>query len=237
MKVFSSRIYRRLSSAFTLIETLVVVSIIVLILAMSAPSLMQSMNASKLSSAGDSVVGFFGEAQQMAMSQNLPVEVRFFKYKTPLNEVVNFRAYQMFKVTTPPATGGGTAVTEVIQPVGTMVRFPTGIVLLDNTTLSPALTGSSITDRIPGGDGTYSGVQGAEYCALRFMTDGSCRQVGVTTSGIAALVYQTLPTSFVTLIGEQGDQVITAATLPKNFYTIQVDPFTGKTRTYRPGAN
>ncbi|MFM2166589.1 MAG: hypothetical protein RIS79_960, partial [Verrucomicrobiota bacterium] len=85
--------------AFTLIETLVVVSIIVLILVMTAPSLFSTMQATRLTAAGETVLGFLSEAQQVAQSQNTPVEVRFFRYKTALSPYQAFRSMQMFKIT------------------------------------------------------------------------------------------------------------------------------------------
>jgi hypothetical protein len=58
--------------------------------------------------------------------------------------------------------------------------------------------------------------------------------VGATAGAIASLTYQTLPESFMTLVEYKGVDV-TAGTLPPDFYTVQIDPFTGKARNYRPG--
>jgi hypothetical protein len=67
------------------------------------------------------------------------------------------------------------------------------------------------------------------------MTDGTCRKLSDNpTTGVAAMTYPTLRTSCITLSPEIGQQV-NETNLPKNFYCIQVDPYTGKIRTYRPG--
>ena len=66
------------------------------------------------------------------------------------------------------------------------------------------------------------------------MPDGTCRKVGSTTNGLAALTFQTLPESFFTVTFDIGAE-LTLAKLPKNFFTIQIDPFTGKARNYKPG--
>jgi len=171
-----SNIVRGFAKGFTLIETLVVVSIVVLILALTAPSLYSTIKATKLTSSGDSVLGFLSEAQQMAVSSNVQVEVRFFKYQTPMSPASAFRSMQMFKINHDPISQGGN-FTEVLQPVGDLVRL------------------SAVT-----------------------------------------LTYPSLPASCITLCDDLGRQ-IDMATLPSNFYCIQIDPYTGKMRTYRPGQN
>ncbi|WP_322281165.1 Verru_Chthon cassette protein D [Prosthecobacter sp.] len=220
-------------AAFSLIEMLVVVTIIVLLLAFTTPALMRTMQSSRLTSAGDTLFGAISEAQQMAYAQNVPVEVRFFKFAEGLDTNTNFRAYQMFKVTLTTEEDGD--VVETLVPVNNLTRTPEGIIIVTDQELSPMLSGASLPDSKPGGGAIgYSGVEGAEYNAIRFMTDGSCRKVEETADGLAGLAYQTLPSSFFTITIDNG-QEITTANLPKNFYTIQIDPFTGKARNYKPG--
>lgn len=229
---FWSRHSQSCAAAFTLIEMLVVVTIIVLLLAFSTPALMRTMQATRLSSAGDSLMGAISEAQQIAFSQNTPVEIRFFKYPEGLDKEENFRSYQIFKVTQ-QFTDNGT-LQEKLVPVGNLVRLTDSVIIAPDAKLSPILDGGELKDEREGGDNGYSGVSDAHYNALRFMTDGSCRTVGVTNSGMAVLTYESLPQSFLTVTTESG-QPITVDNLPKNFYTIQIDPFTGKARNYKPG--
>lgn len=225
--------------AFTLIEMLVVVTIIVLLLAFSTPALMRTMQASRLSSSGDALMGAFSEAQQLAFAQNVPVELRFFSYDGDFGDSPLFRAYQMFKVLVVSGGGNATAqIKESVVPAGNLIKLSEGIVIASDSALSPALSGDQINDEKDGGATGYSGVPGATYCAMRFMPDGTCRKVGATTTSegvtLASLVFQTLPESFLTITYD-GGAVITVENLPKNFYTIQVDPFTGKARSYKPG--
>lgn len=230
--------------AFTLIEMLVVVTIIVLLLAFSTPALMRTMQSSRLTSVGDTIFGAISEAQQTAFAQNVPVELRFFKHADQgfSDSPEFFRSYQMFKIVlVTEGVGANATVKESIVPVGNLVRFSDGIVIATDDELSPALSveGEGLEDVKDGGvKPGYSGVADATYSALRFMTDGSCRKVGTTTTvngtTQAALIFQTLPTSFFTITYD-ASQELTAANLPKNFYTIQVDPFTGKARNYKPG--
>jgi len=221
-------------AGFTLIEILVVVTIMIALLAVGTPALMRTMQASRLVNAGDGLMGAISEAQQISFAQNIPVEMRFFKFPEGLDTENNFRAYQTFKVTQVFDTAG--TVTEQLVPVNNLVRLSDSVIIVPDTTLSPILmsSGGDFEDTKKGGSAGYSGVSGARYNALRFMPDGSCRTVGAATGGLAALTYNNLPESFLTVASESG-QAITLENLPKNFYTIQIDPFTGKARNYRPG--
>ncbi|MCB1275003.1 Verru_Chthon cassette protein D [Prosthecobacter sp.] len=222
------------ASAFTLIEMLVVITIIVLLLAFSTPALMRTMQASKLASAGDSLMGAISEAQQIAFAQNLPVEMRFFKFAEGMETEKNFHSYQSFKVTENFKADG--TVEEKLVPVNNLARLPDSVIVVPDVSLSPILSsgGQDFEDERDGTSNGYSGVNGARYNALRFMPDGSCRSVGTTTGGLATLSFSTLPQSFLTVTTESG-QAVKVENLPKNFYTIQIDPFTGKARSYKPG--
>lgn len=228
----------RSGAAFTLIEMLVVVSIIVLLMVFSTPALMRTLQASRLASVGDGLMGAISEAQQVAYAKNAPVEIRFFSYSSPeFNDTAPlFRSYQMFRIVLETeGVGAATTVKETLEPVNNLVKLPDGIVIASSEDLSGALSGGGIKDVGEDDSPTgYSGVEGATYQALRFMTDGSCRAVSTSENGLAQLTYKTLPTSFFTITYDSG-QDITLSSLPKNFYTIQIDPFTGKARNYRPG--
>lgn len=234
---------RQARRAFSLIEMLVVIALVAMILASSTPALMRTMQATRLASTGDSIMGAITEAKQLSYAQNVPVELRFFKYADqdfPGSTVQLFRSYQMFKIVTVTQGVGSNAQTlESVVPVNTLSKLSDGVIIAAGTDLSPLLNGqngTSLDDVKPnaaGGVG-YSGVSGAKYNALRFMPDGSCRKVSAQQNGFAQLEYGTLPNSFFTLTYNSGQEV-TTGNLPKNFYTIQVDPFTGKARNYRPG--
>lgn len=222
-------------------EMLIVVTIIVLIMAAASPALMRTMQSSRLASAGDSLYGAITEAKQLAYAQNVPVELRFFKYGDPdfpNSTVLLFRSYQMFKIVT-TTQGAGAAAQESMVPANNLSKLPEGIIIAAGVDLSPLLngqSGQSLDDVKPnskGGEG-YSGVSGAKYNAVRFMPDGSCRKVSAQQNGFSQLDYGTLPVSFFTITYDSAKDVSTD-NLPKNFYTIQIDPFTGKARNYRPG--
>lgn len=225
--------------AFTLIEMLVVVTIIVLLMAFATPALMRTMQATRLSSTGDSLVGAISEAQQMAYARNLPVEIRFFSYSGDFGGTPLFRSYQTFKIVVTTQQGNGVSQSkETVEPLSNLINLSEGVVIAPDAELSPGLSGDQPKDQKEGGGLGYSGVADATYSALRFMPDGSCRKVTGTTTDqgvtLATLIFQTLPESFFTITYDIG-AVLSPQNLPKNFYTIQIDPFTGKARSYKPG--
>jgi len=223
------------SRAFSLIEMLVVVTIIVLLLVFSSPALSRTLMASKLASAGETVFGAISEAQQMAYASNVPVELRFFKVPDAFGSNPAYRSYQVFKIMQVTDGAGAAAnVKESIEPANNLVNLPEGVIIVSDDALSPALMGDGLQDTKEGASVGYSGVPNAVYNAWRFMPDGTCRKVGKATSGFASLEFQKLTESFLTVTIESG-QAISVQNLPKNFFTIQVDPFTGKARSYKPG--
>ncbi|MBN8420664.1 MAG: Verru_Chthon cassette protein D [Verrucomicrobia bacterium] len=234
---------RQARRAFSLIEMLVVIALVAMIMASATPALMRTMQATRLASTGDSIMGAITEAKQLAYAQNVPVELRFFKYADqdfPGSTVLLFRSYQMFKiVTVTQGVGPNAQTSESVQPVGALTKLSDGIIIAADVGLSPFLNGQNgqsmddIKTNGAGGVG-YSGVSGAKYNAIRFMPDGSCRKVYAQQNGFSQLDYGTLPLSFLTLTFNSGAD-ITTGNLPKNFYTIQIDPYTGKARNYRPG--
>ncbi|MBB5033323.1 Verru_Chthon cassette protein D [Prosthecobacter vanneervenii] len=228
------------SRGFSLIEMLVVITIVVMLLALATPALTRTMQASRLSAAGEAMVGSLSEAQQTASSTNSPVEIRFFSFAEDQDQSPVYHAYQLFKITQVNQGGNGGAVNiqEVMTPVGNLVRLPEGIIIPADDTLSGAIytKGGGVNDTKPGSSSGYSGVNGAKYNAIRFMPDGSCLVVGAATQGGMAVTTtpKDLSKNCFTLTFGSGTPV-TQANLPKNFFVIQIDPYTGKVRSYKPG--
>lgn len=226
---FKHRSAKSCSPAFSLIELLVVITVISILLAFSAPALFNGLGASRLSGAGDRVLTSLSEAQQTAFSQNCAVEVQFYSYAGMLSADSAFRSFRLFKVTNPPATGVPAGNSELVTSMGSIVSLPDGVVISSDESLSPSLSGNGIADV-----SQNSGVPEATYAALRFLPDGTCRKVVSTGNGLASMQFLSLTQSFFTLHEDDG-RAYSGASPPKNFYTIQTDPFTGKSRSYRPG--
>ena len=204
-------------------------------LAFSGPALSRTLMASKLSGAGDTLLGAISQAQQLAFANNIPVDIRFFKVPNGFGENPAYRSYQIFKISQiAEGVGAGATIKEVLVPEGNLVNLPENILIVNDQTLSPALAGDGLPDVRENSSNGYSGVADATFNAWRFMPDGTCRKVGASQNNMATLTFQTLTESFLTITSDAG-QPITEANLPKNFFTIQVDPFTGKARSYKPG--
>lgn len=116
-----------------------------------------------------------------------------------------WRAVQVWKVE--EGTNG-----PVEEPVGKMTVFPQGVIITDTQDLSPLL----------GADGGVSGEVNVpqwgnlEYEGFRFQANGSMQSVATDKN-------------FVTLQRSSD-----SGSPPANFYTVQVNPVTGKVGIYRP---
>ncbi len=204
-------------SAFTLMEMLVVLTVIGVLFAFSAPQLFSLLQASSLSSAGSLLRNKLSQAQQIALSKNIDVEVRFFKFSDDLQAQTEdaIRGFQFYEY-----NEEGEAI-----PVSQFFRVQAPVVISTKAKLSTLLQagkgGASPvkgTSPIPRGSG--SGRKSASYVSFRFRPDGSTDLPSKSQSG---------NTWFITLVKEGSDQGI-----PKNFYTVQIDPYNGKITEYRP---
>lgn len=204
-----------------------------MLLVFAAPSLNGVLNAYRLSTAGDSMMGIISEAQQLTSSSNQPVELRFFKYGDEFGGNISYRACMLFRV---GQVVQGDVASERLIPQGGLVKLPSGTLLVSDQDMSPLLDGEGQNDASEERPMGYSGVNGATFMALRFMPDGSCRKVVTQSSGdpFAQLAYQQLNRSYFTIVIDQG-VMVSKDNLPKNFYTVQIDPFTSKARSYKPG--
>jgi uncharacterized protein (TIGR02596 family) len=243
-------------AAFTLIEMLVVMALITIIMALAVPSFLGTIQSSRLTAAGQNMLGRLAQAQQTATSTNVPVEVRFYQYsdQTSLNKGNYFSAYQFLLVNLP--TSGNGTTTETMSALSSPFYLEPGIYIMGNAMISgnqgsPLLTGNGAASFSDNGLAASSGIPvqitraaaGAQatYIAIRFYPDGTVKRLGSnnTTSdtnlgGASVRTLQTLslPDAYFTIVGEKdvagGDAV-------HNYYAIQLDPYTGHARAYQPG--
>lgn len=224
------RAMRSSARAFTLVELIAVITIIAIIVAAALPQFFGVLRATKLTSAGDLVLGRVLQAQQTALAMSSPVELRFYEY-TPSGEVETrdyVRAMQLVDPEyqeTPDAPITPRAISEPIL-------LPPGVVISPSSTLSPLLESA-----LNGSDDLFQAYRSAKYYALHFYPDGSFRRIATkqtsgATGGTGA-VTPALVSSFLTIVGEQE----VGENEPKNFACIQLDPYTSKARLYRPEAD
>ncbi len=208
----------RRRAAFTLMEMLVVITVIGMLFAFSAPQLFSLIQASSITSAGSLMRNKLSQAQQMALSTSVDVEVRFFKFKdesaAALDEEV--RGFQFFQY---DEEG-------VEQPVSQFFRVQAPVVISNEPRLSTLLqpgNGSSSPMKgsyeIPRSSG--AGRETANYVSFRFRPDGSTDLPGKAPGN---------DTWHITLVKEKSD----TGGAPDNFYTVQIDSYNGKITEYRP---
>ena len=197
---------KRGRSAFTLVELLTVIVIVVLLAALTAasPNLWRSNN---ITTAANMVMEDLAYARELAVSSNQPAELWFLQPTgaTPIT------ATQIYAVD----------LNGVETSYGRVHRLPSTIIIDSGTTLSSPFTSSSnfktlITPSIPGYGTSY------KSWTIRFMPDGSVSSPGGPAT---ANIYITLHDVAL------GDQL---TVLPKNYALINLDYFTGAVTLYRP---
>lgn len=84
---------------FSLIEIMVVLSIVALMLALAGPGFIPVMQARSLTSAADELEQALAEARQVAMTEDIVVEVEFLGYqREENNRGLEFAAYRFWKL-------------------------------------------------------------------------------------------------------------------------------------------
>ncbi len=198
--------------AFTLIELMVVIGVMMLLLAFSVPAYQGIHRARDLSRAGDALSGQFAFARQQAASRNCRVELRWYTYRD--SQVVGGttgngtgRALQVFAY-----AANGTAT-----PLGTVITLPSSIVIEGNTTFSSL-------ESLPDQAGTVG--------LPRIGTDYRLRKVSFRPDGSTDLD----PAVRWFLTARFAARPPAGTSPPPDFVTLQVDPVNGTARTFRPGA-
>jgi uncharacterized protein (TIGR02596 family) len=207
---------------FTLIELLVVMAIMMMVAAFVAPSVSGILRGSQLTQAGQLVLGQLGFARQAAIAQNATIEVRFYKFADPQVPGENpadpssgkFRAMQAFVVN--DISGA--------VPLGKVRRLPQGAIIDSSSTLSSIFDqtkrayNTAPTVAIPGVALKYC------YYTVRFYADGS-PDLSPTIGGTGQKWFFTIHNV------TDGDGRSVA---PANFWAIQIDPYNGVSKDYRP---
>ncbi len=222
--VFNESTSRR---AFTLVELLVVMAIIILLTALVAPSMSGIMRGSQLSQGGQMVQDELALLRQQALSKNRTVEVRLYRFADPsmAGEKTStpsgfYRAIQGFEI-----SEDGTSK----KPTGKMLLLP-NTVIMDSGILS------SLIQQSPGGEITASSTTSTQHP----VADPLLPRVGMNYKYVS---FQIMPDGSDSLIPRSSLWYVTLhaitngdglQTPPPNFFTIKIDPFNGHTIIYRP---
>ncbi|QIF05813.1 Verru_Chthon cassette protein D [Roseimicrobium sp. ORNL1] len=202
-----TRSRRRSRSAFTLIEMLVVIVIIGALITVSAPAIDGVLRSSRLTSTADNLRNYLSGAQQLAVAQNVEVEVRISETisASAIDRLPRVRTLRTYVLRSDSSSGTGAYVRE-----GAPLKLDDAVAISAQPSLSSLLNRTFQSDP--------DEPQGSRYVSFHFFPDGSTD----------------LPSGqpwFLTLL---EDKHASAATAPANFVTIQVHPTSGKLRTFRP---
>ncbi|MEO0414282.1 MAG: Verru_Chthon cassette protein D [Verrucomicrobiota bacterium] len=220
------------TKGFSLAEMLVVLTIMGLLMALAAPNLFSLMGANTLSSEGVSIKNQLSYAQQLALSTNTDVEVRFFRWQDPSAPIgfESFSAYQLYSY-----NSKGEMV-----PKSSFFRIPPPVIVSEvlSTLLDVNFGGGTIEESkygydsprfgeapAPRGSGSNTDVP---YVAFRFRPDGSTDLPNRASEGTAELEGEPW---YITLVEGEADIENSA---PRNYYCIQVNPFNGSISQFRP---
>ena len=203
----------RRQRAFTLVEMLAVMGIIIVLLALIVPAATQIMRGSNLTQSGESIGDQLVLARQLAMSNNRRVQVRFYSLPTTAAATTtNFCAMQTFRV----EDSGLTAALTKLQALHTGVIFasdntPHSTLLVPPSTATLSVSGS---DKLP----AYWN-KACKYVGFQFLPDGST-DLDPTVNW------------FITVV--DANKAVPATGSPTNFYTVRVDPVGGHVQSFRP---
>ena len=195
--------------AFSLIELLVVMAIIALLMALSAPVLNSVLLGTQLARSGQLVHDQLALAAQLSLSHNVPVEVRLYRYTEPNapEPREGTAAIQLFEI-----QDDGSAV-----PASPVRFLPEAFFIYDQETYS------NISGLLPLQDGEIPIPRvGTNYHYRRFFfrPDG--------TTDLTEYDFMGKPPYLTVARRTVGTEV------PANYYTIQIQPETGHLNVLRP---
>lgn len=215
----------RRAGGFTLVELLVVMGIMVLLIAIVGPTAIQMLRGTNITQSGEMVSDQFVLARQTALTKNRPVEVRF--YEVPIasaDKSKNFAAMQSFRI---EENGVATPVTK-LQLLRDRIVFATdaegtGDDQLHSTLINPPQNASlriKGTEKLP----VFPNEAECKYVGFQFLPNGSADldPTGASEAG----------GWFVTLV--EANLKMPSNGRPKNFYTLRIEPLSGRVRFFRP---
>lgn len=215
------------AKGFSLIELMVVLGVVGLLLAIAAPNLFSLISSNTLTGEGQVLRNQLTYAQQIAISKNADVEVRFFRMPDldAAQTEEAFRAFQLFQYN----SDGDLA------PISTFFRIRNPVAVHDklSTLLDPRSSSGNASDKKFGfsapTEGSYEAPAGeggrmrmTDYVAFRFRPDGSTDLPFRTGSD---------DTWYITLV--QGEGALQSSD-PDNYLCLQVNPYNGQVSEFRP---
>lgn len=194
--------------AFSLVELLVVIAVIVVLMALSIPALSPATRGVEISQSGGILGGELQAARLEAISQNRPVEVRFYQDKAGDYHRVGFLLKR--------DDGATTAFRNEYELPQTLMIAPHTI----SDSLSPLLDESASEEGVLSDIELRPNGKQYSYTGFQFRPNGS-------TNLDANIDW------FLTIIDRNHRDKKPGAGLD-NFTAIQIEPLNGKVRVYQP---
>lgn len=222
---------------FTLIEMLAVLGIVAVVVAVAAPAVLGVINSTRITQAGDEFMGLLSQAQQTALAESRPVEVRLYRMSdTTLagddsagqyRGLMFVRYFQAGEPDPRTVTGAPLGQPLAIADFGGIHRLPSGVVMAASENLSSLM---SLPEARPnGGNADLVAKQNGQYAEVRLPDALSYRSFLCLPEGTDL---NTASPWFVTLL--MSNEANAESAKLKNFYTIQIEPATGRIMSYRP---
>lgn len=209
---------RNLRQSFTLIELLIVMSIIIVVTSLVLPAMRGPVDAISLSGAYGMTESILSVARQAAITRNLPVEVRIYK-----NDDGTGNEYRVLGSVIPASKSGVTpAVNEWISPPKAL---PGHIIMVTDPTFSTLLA------KTPGGPDPKdtTSYKSQQYISLTFQANGSTDLPETKADGVS-------PNPWCLSLKNPHSPAVTGPP-PKpaaNYVAIVIDAATGRTMSYQP---
>ena len=224
----------RCPRAFSLVEMLVVMAIMGILLFLTIPASMSLQQSSNLNLAGQAVADEIASGRQFAAGSNRVVEVRFLAPTnwSSLGPYTGFHAIQLFALPNESGSATSTATySQLAVPVDRLITLPDGIEISGNSTLSPLLhtpIAAAQNTTNPAVPYVFFYIRPAGNVTVTGTAPGSSSSTATDTEDSAG---SRAPSYFFTILPVRFDA---NSTVPVNYLTLQVNPDTGRTQTYRP---
>lgn len=195
--------------AFTLIELLVVITILGILLALVGGLSGNYLGNVQLQNDAGEVLSRMAVAQQSAITENRPIQVRFYHWQDPESGQPRWGGVQLWHRDNHSG---------VYRARDNMHRFSSSLIAMPDPRHSSLL---DLPER-PASTDEGPRVEGATYVAFDFLPDGGTNlRVG---SG------DDLREHWFVTFAREVDVERAAGGVPETFVTVQIDPFTGAVR-------
>ncbi len=230
------------NAAFTLIELLLVVFVMILVMSFATPAVNSMLQGNSVTVGGQMVSDEFKLARQISSSSNRTVEIWFSTMSPLIPSSANspgYNAMQLWTMVPVPLTGTNSSNVATYVPASKLTLLPSGVAISANqsspTSGKPGLSGLfywCTPNTIPNG---YPNA-GANYLGLQVRPSGLVVPLYAAAGGGAAKIPATgMNELYLTVVPLQYAGVGTITTTPPpNYATIQINPSTGSSIIYRP---